>query len=280
MKILPDIEVIDLALYIDSTIVIADVHIGYEEVLNKQGVLVPRVQLEDMVKRIGEVFDCLKGRKIERIVINGDLKHEFGTISEQEWRNTLKFLDFLSKHCNEVILIKGNHDTILGPIAKKRDVKVMDFCIIEPSTLEKNTINKISNLKSKKSIKETLIKNTLKNKKLTKKSKNKILIAHGDKVPDKSVLNDVSTIIIGHEHPAVSIREGPRIEKYKCFLVGKYKRKNLIVQPSFNTMIEGTDILKDEILSPFLKQNLDNFEVFVVEDKVYGFGKLKNLMKD
>ena len=42
-------------------------------------------------------------------------------------------------------------------------------------------------------------------------------------------------------------------------------------------MIEGTDILRDKILSPLLKQNLDNFEVFAVEDKIYKFGKLKNL---
>jgi len=44
-------------------------------------------------------------------------------------------------------------------------------------------------------------------------------------------------------------------------------------------MIEGTDILKEQILSPFLQQNLDNFDVYVFEDKVYEFGKLKGLRK-
>ena len=236
MKILPAIDIVDLALYFDSTLVIADVHIGYEEALNNQGVLVPRVQFEEMAKRMERVFSGLNGKKADRAVINGDLKHEFGTISEQEWRNTLKFLDLLAKHCKEIILIKGNHDTILGPIAKKRNVKVVESLGV-----------------------------------------GKVLVAHGDKIPGS--LDNYSTIIIGHEHPAVSLKEGPRIEKFKCFLKGRYKGRNLIVQPSFNSMIEGTDILKDSILSPFLKQNLDNFEVYVVEDKVYKFGKLKGLRK-
>ena len=236
MEILPKIDMVDLALHFDSTLMIADVHIGYEEVLNKKGILVPRIQFEEMAKRLGKIFGRLKNRKIERIIINGDLKHEFGTISEQEWRNTLKFLDLLAKRCNEIILVKGNHDTILGPIARKRNVKVADDMLV-----------------------------------------GNILVAHGDKIPKKEIIGKVSTIIIGHEHPAISLKKGPRIETYKCFLKGKYKGKNLIVQPSFNTLVQGTDILEDKILSPFLNQNLDNFEVFVVEDKVYNFGILKNL---
>ena len=236
MKIVSNIEIVDLALYFNSTLIIADVHIGFEEALNKQGILVPRLQFEDIVKRMEIVLSKLKNKRIKRIIVNGDLKHEFGTISDQEWRNTLKFIDLLLKHCNEIILIKGNHDNILGPIARKRNVKVVDTLGV-----------------------------------------GKVLIAHGNKIPEN--LKNYSTIIIGHEHPAVSIREGPRVEQYKCFLKGKYKGRNLIVQPSFNSIIEGTDILRDEILSPFLKQNLDNFDVYVVEDKVYEFGKLKGLRK-
>ena len=261
MKILSNVEIVDLALYFDSTLVIADVHIGYEEALNKQGILIPRLQFEDIVKRMGIIFNRLKNKKIDKIVINGDLKHEFGTISEQEWRNTLKFLDLLTKHCKEIVLIKGNHDTILGPIAKKRHVKVLDYFIVEPA-MDKHISEKIPITKKN-------------NKKIPK---DKILVVHGDKIP-KEALKDVSTIIIGHEHPAVSLKEGPKVEQFKCFLKGKYKGRNLIVQPSFNTIVEGTDLLRDKILSPFLQQNLGNFNVYIVEDKVYGFGKLRGLRK-
>ena len=111
MNILPNIKIVDLALFFDSTIVIADVHIGYEEALNKQGVLVPRLQFEDMARKIEKILK--QTGKVERVIINGDLKHEFGTISEQEWRNTLKFLDLLAKSCNELLLILFTPEMLL-----------------------------------------------------------------------------------------------------------------------------------------------------------------------
>ena len=264
MNALPQIQIIDLALYCDSTIIIADIHIGYEEALNKQGVLVPRLQFEEIVKRMEIILG--KTGKVERIVINGDLKHEFGTISEQEWRNTLKFLDLLAKHCNEIILVKGNHDTVLGPIARKRNIKVVDYYVFKADIDKRNSDTTIT---------ITGINNKI--NKFIKHRRNKILVAHGDKIPPNDAFLDVSTIIIGHEHPAVSLKDGARVESFKCFLKGKYRGKNLIVQPSFNTMTEGTNVLRDNILSPFLKQNLDNFDVYVVEDKVYEFGKLEKL---
>ena len=99
----------------------------------------------------------------------------------------------------------------------------------------------------------------------------------GDEIPNKELLKDVSTIIIGHEHPAVSIKEGPRAELFKAFLVGKWKKYNLIAQPSFNLVVEGTDVLKEKVLSPFLKNNLRNLNAVVVGDKLYGFGKVREL---
>lgn len=234
MKIYNNIEIVDLGLLIDKTLVICDTHIGFEEALNKQGILVPRFQFNEIIKRLEKIVNK---KKINKIIINGDVKHEFGTISDQEWRHTLKLLDFLAKY-GKVILIKGNHDTILGPIAKKRNIEIKNY-------------------------------HTLKN----------ILIIHGDKL-DKKILQLIKSskiIIIGHEHPAVSLKEGPRVETYKCFLKGKFKSKTLIVQPSFNLVTEGTDITKEHLLSPFLQKNLDNFNIYIVADKVYDFGKLKNL---
>ena len=92
------------------------------------------------------------------------MKHEFGTISEQEWRDALKLLDYFGQHCDEIILIKGNHDTILGPIAKKRNVKVLDHFVIDPmeSTMGKNTINKENIEKNKNN--DPIKKNSIKNK--------------------------------------------------------------------------------------------------------------------
>ena len=90
MLISPGIEIVDLGLFFskEKVLVISDIHVGYEEYLNKLGVLVPRFQFQELVKKLENIFK--KTGKLEKIIVNGDLKHEFGTISEQEWRETLQ----------------------------------------------------------------------------------------------------------------------------------------------------------------------------------------------
>jgi len=83
-------------------------------------------------------------------------------------------------------------------------------------------------------------------------------------------------IVIGHEHPAVSFEER-RDEKYKCFLLGKFKKNYLIVIPSFNLLNEGSDVTKENILSPYIK-NIKKFRIFISDDKeAKDFGLLKDL---
>ena len=227
MEIEKGIKIKDLALIYKDHLIISDLHIGLEEALNKQGILIPRFQF----KEIKQKLEHLLLKKIKVIVINGDLKHEFGTISEQEWRHTLQVLDLLLENNRKVILVKGNHDTILGPIAEKRNLEVVDKYEIDDIT-----------------------------------------IIHGNKIKEINT----KIIIIGHEHPAVTIKDNIRNETFKCFLKGKYKNKILIVTPSFSLVKQGHDVLNFDNHTPYIK-NIDNFEVFVVEDKIYNFGKVKNL---
>ena len=234
MNIYKNIEIKDLALEYKNNLILADFHIGFEESLNKQGILIPRTQFKDLISRLKKILD----KKYDKIIINGDLKHEFGTISKTEWKQTLELIDFLSNYCNKIILIKGNHDNILGPIAQKRNLEILDSYQIDD-----------------------------------------ILITHGNNLPEDLFSANAfpkRVIIIGHEHPAISFKE-KSYQKFKCFLKGKYKSSILIVQPSFNLLIEGTDIKKESLLSPFLQQDLSNFEVFIVEDKIYKFKKLKEI---
>ena len=285
-----DLQIIDLCLYLrkHNALVISDIHIGYEEALNKQGILIPRLQFQQTMKRIendiNNVLEINKDTnknniknnqkaniapKLDFIIINGDLKHEFGTISETEWRQTLKFVDFLATKTERIILIKGNHDTILEPIAKKRNLK-----IVEEYSLGNEDGNGYS----------------------------EFYFCHGDKIPSTDSFKKAKTVIIGHEHPAISFKENLRTEKFKCFMFGKFKpkkklslkklfkghsnlintnTKNLIVLPSFNLVTEGTDVLKENLLSPFLNQSLDNFEVYVVPDskRILYFKKVKDILK-
>ncbi|MBT3865890.1 metallophosphoesterase [Candidatus Woesearchaeota archaeon] len=229
MNIHEDIEIVDLALRHGEVLILGDLQLGYEDYLNKKGVLVPRFQTEDVLGRIREI---LENTRVKKIVFNGDIKHHFGRISPQEWDSVTRLMeDLVDKY--EVIIVKGNHDVLIEPILKrfKDKIKLVDYFEIDD-----------------------------------------LFITHGDKI----MPNPGKIIVIGHEHPAVSFGEKPG-EKYKCFLKGKWGGHKLIVMPSFNMLTAGSDIKREKFLSPYLKGNLNNFEIYVVEDKTYYFGKIKNL---
>jgi len=226
MKIHDNIEIRDFGLYFkkEKTLVIGDVHIGYEEALNRKGFMMPRVYFKEFLEKFSKML-----KDVEVVVINGDLKHEFGRVSVTEYRGSKEMFDLLQG--KKVIVIQGNHDPILKAIVK--DLEIRKFYKI-----------------------------------------NDVLICHGDEI----LKEECKVIIIGHEHVAVGLKEGERFEKYKCFIKGMYKGKVLIAMPSANQMVEGTDILREERLSPYLKQDLRDFEVFIISDKVYNFGKVKDLI--
>ena len=234
LEISPGLSIIGSSLWIEAAkaVVINDLHLGYEEALQRKGVLVPKFQLEEILQQLRGILSLVKA---ERVIINGDLKHEFGTVLRQEWKEVVALLDFVVQQVPEVIIIQGNHDTIIRPIVEKRGIQV---------------------------VKEWKFQD--------------VVVVHGDQV----VETKAKSIIIGHEHPAITIREGGKREKYKCFLKGKWKRKEVIAVPSFNPLLEGTDVLKEQVLSPFLRK-VRNFEVFIVhKGEAFQFGKVKKLRSD
>ena len=230
-------RILDLALEVEDYLVISDLHLGYEESLNYQGIMIPKFQYPKIIKRMEEIHSR---SNCERIIINGDLKHEFGKINRQEWKETLKFIDYLKEKFKEIILIKGNHDPLTPIIAKKTRLDVYPYF-----------------------------------------STGNFMVMHGDKIPDN--WNDIKEeqIIIGHEHPAVGVRSGERMEKVKCFLTGKFRDKKIIVLPSFNFITEGSDVLNEKLLSPFLKEdNWSEMEIYGVENfEIFHFGKISHILK-
>ena len=119
MEIQKGIETLELCLYLKKyrTLVISDLHLGYEEALNKRGILIPRSQFKDVIERLNKI---LISKSIETIVITGDLKHEFGVISDSGWKNISKVIDLLLEHCKKLIIIKGNHDVTLPYLVRKK----------------------------------------------------------------------------------------------------------------------------------------------------------------
>lgn len=230
-------KILDLALEVEDHLVISDLHLGYEEALNYQGIMIPKFQYPKIIQKMEDIHSR---SACSSIIINGDLKHEFGKINRQEWAETIKFIDYLKERFEEIILIKGNHDPLTPVIAKKTNLDVYPHY-----------------------------------------STGNYLIMHGDKIPEKWDEIKEENIVIGHEHPSVGIRSGERIEKVKCFLAGDFREKKMIVMPSFNFISEGSDILHEKLLSPFLKESKhQNLDVFGVENfETFYFGKISHLLK-
>lgn len=226
-------EIINKGLKINDTLIICDLHFGYETSLNKQGLMVPQFQFDKIIESLDNIQEKANCSKI---ILNGDIKHNFGKIDKQEWREVLSFLDYLSDIFIDVQIIKGNHDNFLPYITNKRDIPLENSIVLD-----------------------------------------NYLITHGHNIP-KKIPDNIDTIIIGHEHPCISIRNQERVEKVKSYLTGRWEEYNLIVQPSFNSISYGSDVLHEKTISPFIKNILD-FEVYAIEDdEIYPFGLISDLI--
>ena len=229
-----NVQLIQKTIFLKTkTLILGDVHIGLESSMNKNGVLIPRFQFNDLKKETEELLKKLKPKKV---VINGDVKHNFGSVSKEEWKQTIEYINLITKYC-EIIILEGNHDKLLKIIAEKKEIELKEYYYEEG-----------------------------------------IYVVHGDKIPKDEEFKKAKTIIIGHEHPSISLRMGTRQETYKCFLKGEYESKELIVMPSMHELSEGTDVLKEKLISPFLKKGVKHFHVYIVDQEPRYFGKVGDLI--
>ncbi|MBU0980887.1 MAG: metallophosphoesterase [Nanoarchaeota archaeon] len=118
------IRLIGTAAYIKprKTLVFSDFHIGYEQALLSKGILIPKTHFSQL---LSDAKQILQATKPEMVIVTGDVKHDFGGISEQEWREASRLINLL-KQGRELVLIQGNHDNILKPIADKKDLALHD----------------------------------------------------------------------------------------------------------------------------------------------------------
>ncbi|MDI9644347.1 MAG: metallophosphoesterase [Candidatus Verstraetearchaeota archaeon] len=209
-----------------STVAIADLHIGYESALRQKGVYLPHNSYLYMRRRIEEI---LRETSAKRLCILGDLKHEFGKPSPQEWVEVKDLLESVLSMGVELHVIRGNHDNYVISILSKYGIQLHEEFMLLGD----------------------------------------IALLHGHlkvDLPEESKL-----LIIGHEHPAVSSLDssGARY-KFRCFLVGKYHGKKLVVLPAFSPLSPGSgvnEIEKGDLLSPYLRDSdIESFTPFAVED--------------
>jgi len=120
------VEIIDGTpiLYIKelSALVCSDLHLGYEGVMSKNGIFLPKVNLNKIEEVLGKAVD---EKNPEKIIIDGDIKNEFSEVHPEEFNELQAFVDFLrKKDVKEIILVKGNHDNFVDRLKMKFDIKV------------------------------------------------------------------------------------------------------------------------------------------------------------
>ncbi len=105
-----------------------------------------------------------------------------------------------------------------------------------------------------------------------------IVFVHGNK--DVAALHEkgVGVWVMGHAHAAITLTENSKAETYKCFLVGMYKGKHVIILPSFFPFAEGSDP-RYSAFDLAWEFPLASFQVKVVGEglDVLDFGQLKKI---
>jgi putative SbcD/Mre11-related phosphoesterase len=102
--------------------VIADLHLGYESVLEESGLHLPRMQTEAMRDALYRIIERHAPRKF---IILGDLKHEFSRNLPQEWGEVQRLLRVMQEG-REVVLVRGNHDNYLASISAQLGITMVD----------------------------------------------------------------------------------------------------------------------------------------------------------
>ncbi len=169
-----------------------------------------------------DLKDISSERDFENLIVCGDIKHEFSETSYQEKVEVEEFIEFSQNMADHIYLVKGNHDNYLI-------YTVQNYDDVE--------------------LKESFVFDD-------------INLIHGHhKMESMNALN-IEYLIIGHEHPALSLTDEVGVrEKIRCFLFGEMKNgKNLIVLPAFSKLAEGSqmnEVREEQLLSPVLKDMIE-----------------------
>jgi len=93
------------ALKLGRALIIADLHLGYEVSMAREGFYLPRVFNEV----VGRLKSLLERERPKILVVDGDLKHSF--VPEWREREELRaFVEEVGPLVDELILVRGNHD--------------------------------------------------------------------------------------------------------------------------------------------------------------------------
>jgi putative SbcD/Mre11-related phosphoesterase len=212
-----------------KSIVISDLHIGFEHVLSRRGVLVPVACYSRMKKVIKDYVEisCAKS-----IILNGDLKEDIFNFSYQEYNELEDFFIFLNSLGLEVHFVRGNHDNFIKNFITKQNINIYEkYMEIDGFLITHGHISL--------------------DKEITESSCKGVIIGHEH--AGISIKDDA-----GVEHKFKTIAKGSKIYGDS--------EKNIFVLPAFSPIKSSSDMnLKNKFMSPIL-QGINYFSYFVYED--------------
>ncbi len=94
------------------TLIIADLHLGWEVNLAQKGIYVPS-QTPKILQRLLQLISIIKPNTL---IILGDLKHTIAKAQPSEWRDVPEFLEAVNTKIQDIQIVRGNHDGNLEPL--------------------------------------------------------------------------------------------------------------------------------------------------------------------
>jgi hypothetical protein len=124
----------DRCLILDDgpTVVLGDLHLGYERALEQEGMYLPRTNTDSIREALN---DILSKYEPKRVVLLGDIKHDFRRAGFEEKREVRKVFSLLAEAA-QVVAVKGNHDNYLQNIVSDLGFLVVDYVDIMGYRLE------------------------------------------------------------------------------------------------------------------------------------------------
>ncbi|NOZ81721.1 MAG: metallophosphoesterase [Candidatus Micrarchaeota archaeon] len=215
------------ALMYGKTLVVADLHIGFEIELLRSGISVPS-QWRRMAERIKKLAFEFSAREV---LLLGDVRHEVPSPTKKEENDLRNFVSDVSENLR-VIIVKGNHD---GRIEEMVDCEVVKYVKME-----------------------------------------NVLFMHGH----TALPEDCETVVMAHEHPAVSFRDRSGYSfTEKCWVDIRNERR-IIIMPVFNPLITGNPVNSPERkpVSPVISSFPGSSLVYLLDGTF--LGKLENIMQN
>ena len=96
----------------ERVLVVADLHLGWEVTLARQGIHIPS-QVPRLLDKLRKI---LEDTHPQQLVLLGDVKHAVGKVELEEWKYVPEFFEKLVELIQNVQVVPGNHDGNLEPL--------------------------------------------------------------------------------------------------------------------------------------------------------------------